>query len=94
MEGEMRMGLRFRKSFKIAPGVRMNFGKTGVGLSVGGHGLRYTVHSSGKRTMNVMIQLIGRRFITVSPLFIVPLKRETRCYWFLFWRFMLLFVFV
>jgi hypothetical protein len=69
MEGEMRMGLRFRKSFKIAPGVRMNFGKTGVGLSVGGHGLRYTVHSSGKRTMNVMIQLIGRRFITTNHLF-------------------------
>ena len=25
------MGLRFRKSFKVAPGVRVNVGKRGVG---------------------------------------------------------------
>ena len=29
------MGLRFRKSVKIAPGVKLNFGKKSVGLSVG-----------------------------------------------------------
>ncbi|WP_147532983.1 DUF4236 domain-containing protein [Bacillus marasmi] len=44
------MGLRFRKSFKIAPGIRMNVGKKGVGVSFGGKGLRYSIHSSGKRT--------------------------------------------
>lgn len=33
------MGLRFRRSFKLAPGVKLNFGKRSVGLSVGGkHG--------------------------------------------------------
>jgi tetratricopeptide (TPR) repeat protein len=40
-----------RKSFKIAPGVRLNVSKTGVGASVGGQGGRYSVHSSGRRTV-------------------------------------------
>lgn len=31
------MGLRFRKSFKVAPGVRVNVGKKSVGMSVGGN---------------------------------------------------------
>lgn len=30
------MGTRFRKSFKIAPGVKVNVGKKSVGISVGG----------------------------------------------------------
>ena len=29
------MGLRFRKSVKIAPGVRLNVGSKSVGISVG-----------------------------------------------------------
>jgi hypothetical protein len=35
---------------KIAPGVRLNVSKSGVGASVGGKGGRYSVHSSGRRT--------------------------------------------
>lgn len=30
------MGLRFRKSFKVAPGVRVNIGKKSAGVSIGG----------------------------------------------------------
>ena len=30
------MGLRFRKSFKIAPGIRFNLGKKSAGISIGG----------------------------------------------------------
>lgn len=30
------MGLNFRKSFKVAPGVKVNFGKRSRGVSVGG----------------------------------------------------------
>ena len=30
------MGFRFRKSVKIAPGVKINFGKKSMGLSIGG----------------------------------------------------------
>lgn len=29
------MGLRFRKSFKLAPGIRLNMGMSGFGLSIG-----------------------------------------------------------
>lgn len=32
------MGFRFRKSVKIAPGVKVNFGKKSVGLSIGNKG--------------------------------------------------------
>ncbi|MBW3634473.1 MAG: DUF4236 domain-containing protein [Chloroflexi bacterium] len=34
------MGFRARKSFKIAPGVRLNVSKSGVGASVGTRGAR------------------------------------------------------
>lgn len=44
------MGFRMRKSIKVAPGVRLNVSKTGVGASVGGKGARTSVHSSGRRT--------------------------------------------
>jgi tetratricopeptide (TPR) repeat protein len=45
------MGFRVRRSLQIAPGVRFNVSKTGVGLGFGPKGLRYTVHSSGRRTV-------------------------------------------
>ena len=32
------MGFRFRKSVKIAPGVKVNFGKKSVGMSIGNKG--------------------------------------------------------
>jgi tetratricopeptide (TPR) repeat protein len=46
------MGFRMRKSIKIAPGVKLNVSKSGVGASVGGRGGRYSVHSSGRRTVS------------------------------------------
>lgn len=60
------MGLNFRKSFKIAPGIRMNVGKRGVGVSFGGRGLRYTIHSSGRRTTTVGIPGSGLSYSTTS----------------------------
>jgi tetratricopeptide (TPR) repeat protein len=47
------MGVRFRRSIKIAPGVRLNFTKTGIGATFSGKGARYSVHSSGRRTVGV-----------------------------------------
>ncbi|ALC90450.1 hypothetical protein AM500_12130 [Bacillus sp. FJAT-18017] len=60
------MALRFRKSFKIAPGVRMTVGKKGVGVSVGGKGLRYSVHSSGRQTSTIGIPGSGLSYSTTS----------------------------
>ncbi|EOG1896796.1 hypothetical protein APD35_09160 [Acinetobacter pittii] len=45
------MGLNFRKSIKIAPGVRVNISKKGVSsVSVGGKGARVNVSKKGTRT--------------------------------------------
>lgn len=41
------MGFRFRKSFKIAPGVRLNVGKRGLGMSVGPRGSSVSISSRG-----------------------------------------------
>jgi tetratricopeptide (TPR) repeat protein len=41
---------RYRKSIGLGKGVRLNLSKTGVGLSAGIPGLRYSVHSSGRTT--------------------------------------------
>ncbi|MHA4310643.1 DUF4236 domain-containing protein [Bacillus cereus] len=53
------MGFGFRKSFKIAPGVRVNVGKRGVGVSAGTKGLRYSVHSSGRSQVTAGIPGTG-----------------------------------
>ena len=46
-----RMGyFRFRRSFKILPGVRWNIGKKSSSVSLGGRGFHYTIGSAGQRT--------------------------------------------
>ena len=42
------MALRFHRSMKLLPGVRLNFGKRGIGISAGVRGLRVGVDSRGK----------------------------------------------
>lgn len=41
------MGFRFRRTIKIAPGVRLNFGKNGVSTSVGKRGAGVTFGPNG-----------------------------------------------
>jgi hypothetical protein len=41
---------RFRRSIKLFPGVRWNFGKKSTSLSIGPRGAHYTVGTSGNRT--------------------------------------------
>lgn len=43
------MGLRFRRSWSVIPGVRFNMGLRSGSLSFGGRGLHYTVGTSGSR---------------------------------------------
>ena len=42
------MGFRFRKSYRIFPGVRINLSKTGIGASLGFKGFRLTKRADGK----------------------------------------------
>lgn len=60
------MGFRFRKSFKIAPGVKVNVGKKSVGVSVGTKGFRKSINSSGRRTTTVGIPGTGISYTTSS----------------------------
>jgi tetratricopeptide (TPR) repeat protein len=46
------MSIRFRRSVKLIPGVRLNFSKSTVGLSFGVPGARYTINSKGRRTVS------------------------------------------
>jgi tetratricopeptide (TPR) repeat protein len=47
------MTVRFRRSMKIAPGVKINLTKTGWGVTAGPRGAHYSVNSSGIRTRSV-----------------------------------------
>lgn len=60
------MGLRFRKSFKAAPGVKINLNKKSVGGTLGTKGAHYTVNSKGKRTATVGIPGTGLSYTTSS----------------------------
>src|SRR4051794_21013412 len=53
------MGFRARKSIRLAPGVRLNLSKRGVGASIGVGGVRHTVHSSGRRTVSARTAVPG-----------------------------------
>lgn len=53
------MALRFRKSFKIGKGLRLNVSKRGVGMSVGKNGLRKSIHSTGSSTSSIGIPGTG-----------------------------------
>ena len=53
------MSIRFRRSVKLIPGVRLNFNKDSVGMSFGVRGAHYTVNSKGRRTASVGIPGTG-----------------------------------
>lgn len=60
------MGLRFRKSIKIAPGVKVNLNKNSTSVSIGTKGKHYTVNSKGKTTKTVGIPGTGLSYSTTS----------------------------
>lgn len=43
------MTIRFWKRVNLIPGVRANFSKGGISLSLGGHGMWYTFGTRGRR---------------------------------------------
>lgn len=56
------MGVRFRRSYKIAPGVKINLNKKSVGISVGGKYLRKSINTSGRKTTTVGTPIKGLYF--------------------------------
>ena len=57
------MGLRFRKSIKILPGVRLNFGKNSMSVSAGVPGFRKTFSTTGRVTTTVGIPGTGLYYV-------------------------------
>lgn len=54
------MGLRFRKSVTLCKGLKLNFGKNGMSVSVGRNGLRKTFHTfSIYQVLPQLIELWG-----------------------------------
>lgn len=49
------MGMRIRKSFKVAPGVRATIGGKSSSISFGGKGVRKTISTSGRTTSSVHV---------------------------------------
>jgi hypothetical protein len=45
------MGWGYRRSRKIAPGLRLNLGRRGVGLSAGPRHAKVSVNSRGRRSL-------------------------------------------
>ena len=53
------MGFTFRKSIKLGKHIRLNVGKNGVGVSVGGKVLRLNRSATGKTSATVRIPGTG-----------------------------------
>jgi Protein of unknown function (DUF4236) len=53
------MGVYFRKSKKLIPGVRLNLTKRGVGISFGVKGLRFSSSTTGTRRLSANIPGTG-----------------------------------
>ncbi len=43
------MGFRFRRSFRLMPGIRLNLSKSGVSTSIGRRGAWFTIGPRGAR---------------------------------------------
>lgn len=58
------MGMRFRKSKKIAPGVRLNLSAKSASISIGPKGFKKTFSTSGRVTTTVGIPGTGLSYST------------------------------
>lgn len=60
------MGLRFRKSIKVAPGVKLNLNKNSTSVTIGTRGAHYTVNSNGKKTASASIPGTGVSYVSTT----------------------------
>ena len=60
------MGFRFRKSIKLAPGVKLNLNKKSVGVTFGKKGVHHTINSSGRKTTSVSLPGTGLSYVHTS----------------------------
>jgi hypothetical protein len=58
------MGLRFQRRIRLAPGLRLNLSKSGVGGSLGRTGLRIGIDAAGKKYFSVGLPGTGLSYRT------------------------------
>ena len=63
------MGLRFRKTISLLPGVRLNVSKSGIGVSAGIPGLRGSINTSGRVTGTASIPGTGVSYVKTKKIF-------------------------
>ncbi|EOS40593.1 hypothetical protein C808_00648 [Lachnospiraceae bacterium M18-1] len=56
------MGIRYRKSIKIAPGVKINLNKKSASVTFGGKGYHKTFNSNGQTTTSVNLPVKGMSY--------------------------------
>lgn len=71
------MGLRFRKSVSLFPGVRLNFSKGGMSLSAGVPGFRKTINTKGQVTTTTGIPGTGLYYVETKKRNNTPKQRTT-----------------
>ena len=62
------MGFRFRRSVKIAPGLRLNIGKKSVGISIGTRGAHVSANNQGRMTASAGIPGTGLSYVETKTL--------------------------
>jgi hypothetical protein len=78
------VGIRYRKSFKIAPGVKLNLNAKSASFTGGVHGAHVTYSSKGYRTTSAGLPGTGlfyrttRKVARTSPSAAMPSRQEPR----------------
>ena len=74
------MGFRFRKSFKIAPGIRVNLNAKSTSIRIGPKGLGYTISSNGTKRVSASIPGTGISYseVTSSKRTSPPVQPQSR----------------
>lgn len=57
------MGLRFRKSISLLPGVKLNIGTKSASISLGKKGMHYTMSTTGRKTVSVGLPGTGLSYV-------------------------------
>lgn len=60
--------LRFRRTFKILPGLKLNINKRSVGLTLGIRGAHFSVNTKGQKTTSIGIPGSGLSYISRSSM--------------------------
>lgn len=60
------MSLRFRRSVKIAPGVKVNMNKKSASITVGGKGVHVTKNTNGRTTTSVNLPVKGLSYTDIQ----------------------------